>query len=384
MTDISESEFDELEEAYGDREKEGGRPPREERIIAGFEEIQRFVTEHGRPPRDVDGADIFERLFAVRLHSLSRKPECRALLEPLDSTGLLRSPTDAQEAPVDLSELDALAGEDSVTTLRHVRSVEEKRVAEEVAQRQRVEDFAPFKEMFDLVQTALARGLRTTRRYGGTLKELAVGRFYVLNGQKAYIDVMGVPFTNEQGKQDARLRVVFDNGTESNLLMRSFQRALQQDEAGRCFDDSDLGPLFGEERGQSGTIYVLRTKSERPELAKHREVLHKIGVTGGSVEARIANAKMEATYLFAEVEVVASYTLYNIHRMRLESLLHRLFASARLNVEIQDRSGTSMRPEEWFLVPLPVINDAVARIQDGTIVDYVYDAPNARLVLAPR
>lgn len=384
MAEISESDFDELDEAYGEKEKEGGRPPREERVLAGFEEIQRFVDQHGRPPRDQEGADIFERLYAVRLESLRRKPDCRAILQPLDTAGLLGPPVDEKEDPVDLSELDTLVGTDSVTTLKHVRSIEEKRAAEEVAHRQRVEDFAPFNAMFEVVQKELASGVRSTRRYGGTLKELAVGRFYVLNGQKAYIDAMGVPFENEQGKQDARLRVVFDNGTESNLLMRSFQKALQQDEAGRCFDDTDLGPLFGEERSQSGTIYVLRTKSDRPELATHRNVLHKIGVTGGSVETRVANAKLEPTYLLADVEIVATYTLYNINRTRLETLLHRLFSAARLNIEITDRFGNPVRPEEWFLVPLSVINEAVKLLEDGSIVDYVYDAPNGRLVRAPR
>lgn len=384
MAEISESDFDELDEAYGKEEKAGGRPPREERIITGFEEIQRFVAQHKRAPRDLEGADIFERLYAVRLESLRRQPDCRALLEPMDADGLLGTPVDVNEAPVDLSELDALAEEDSVTTLKHVRSSEEKRAAEDIAQRKRVDDFTPFKHMFEQVQKALTTGARTTRRYGGTLKEIAVGRFYILNGQKAYVDAMGVPFENDQGKQDARLRVVFDNGTESNLLMRSFQKALQQDVTGRSFDDPDLGPLFGEEQRESGTIYVLRTKSERPEFAKHRDVLHKIGVTGGSVQTRIANAKLEPTYLLADVEIVAEYTLYDIHRTRLENLLHRLFASARLNIEIQDRFGNPVRPEEWFLVPLPVINEAVARVQDGTIVDYVYDAPHARLVAAPR
>lgn len=384
MAEISESDFDELDEAYGEREKEGGRPPREERVISGFEEIQRFVAQHGRPPRDVDGADIFERLYAVRLESLRRQVDCRALLESIDTGGLLGPPNDEKQAPVDLSELDALATQDSVTTLKHVRSVEERRAAEEVAQRKPVADFEAFKVMFEQLQNALSTGARSTRRYGGTLKEIAVGRFYVLNGQKAYVDAMGVPFENEQGKQDARLRVVFDNGTESNLLMRSFQKALQQDEAGRCFEAPDLGPLFAEEQHESGTIYVLRTKSDRPELAKHRDVLHKIGVTGGSVDLRVANAKLDPTYLLSDVEIVATYTLYDINRARLEHLLHRLFASARLNIEILDRFGNPVRPEEWFLVPLSVINEAIVRMQDGTIVDYVYDAPNARLVPAPR
>jgi hypothetical protein len=109
------------------------------------------------------------------------------------------------------------------------------------------------------LQGALRAGIRTTRRYAGTLGEIAADRFYILEGQKAYIAVMGPPFLNEHGKRDARLRVIYDNGTESNLLMRSFQRALNQDEGGRAFDEPSLGPLLvREEQPESGTIYVRK------------------------------------------------------------------------------------------------------------------------------
>lgn len=112
-------------------------------------------------------------------------------------------------------------------------------------------------------------------------------------------------------------------------------------------------------------------------------MLHKIGVTGGSVEARIANAEHEATYLLAKVEVVATYKLAGINRVRMERLFHRLFASARQDLAIGDRFGHSVEPREWFLVPRFVIDEAVERIRDGTIVDYVYDPNMARLVKAP-
>ena len=55
---------------------------------------------------------------------------------------------------------------------------------------------------------------------------------------------MEEPFTNEHGNVDARLRVIFDNGTESNLLMRSFQKALQQDPAGRRIIEPVGRPAF--------------------------------------------------------------------------------------------------------------------------------------------
>jgi hypothetical protein len=182
------------------------------------------------------------------------------------------------------------------------------------------------------------------------------------------------------------LRVIYDNGTETNLLMRSFQRALHRDAAGRLITNPDTGPLFAEQRVgddlASGTIYVLRSKSDHPVVTANRDVLHKIGVTGGKVDTRIANANLAPTFLMADVEVIATYELYNINRIKLENLIHRVFDPAQLDIEIRDRFGNPVKPREWFLVPLFVVNEVVERIKDGTITQYVYDPTAARLVKA--
>src|SRR5437868_5852995 len=162
---------------------------------------------------------------------------------------------------------------------------------------------------------------------------------------------MGEIFSNAQGRTDARLRVIFDNGTESNLLMRSLQRALHKDEAGRRITDPVAGPLFAGESSEgdqaSGTIYAVRSKSDHPVVAANRDVLHKIGVTGDDVARRIVNTKLDPTFLMAEVEIVATYELYNISRTKLENLIHRIFDAARLDIEIKDRFGQPVVPREW-------------------------------------
>lgn len=187
----------------------------------------------------------------------------------------------------------------------------------------------------------------------------------------------------EYDRRDSRLRVIYDNGTESNMLMRSFQRALHRDEAGRLITNPDTGPLFAGERSEddqaSGTIYVLRSKSDHPVVAANRAVLHKIGVTGGKIEARLANAALDPTFLMADVEVIATYELYNISRIKLENVIHRVFDSVQLDIEIRDRFGNPVRPREWFLVPLFVVDEVVQRIKDGTITRYTYDPAIARL-----
>lgn len=379
-----------------------GRTARDERIIAGFEDIQRFAEQHGRAPQHGEDRDIFERLYAVRLDRLRGQEDCRALLEPLDPAGLLaRGPADAAGAPDSdlndnalLAQLGVNAAEpESVTELRHVRSAAERKAAEDVAKRDTCEDFNRFKPLFEQVQEELRAGLRQTRRFERKA-EIERGRFYISGGQKAFVAEMGEPFLNDQGKLDARLRVVFDNGTESNLLMRSLQRALQQDPTGRRIAEPDAGPLFTGRDGQeeddggeetvdggtaSGTIYVLRSKSDHPLVTMNRAVLHKIGVTGGDVSRRLANAHLDPTFLMAEVEVVATYELYNINRTRLERLIHRIFSPARLEIDVKDRFGQPVVPREWFLVPLSAVDEAVRKIQDGSISDCIYDPKTAML-----
>ncbi|WP_057884208.1 GIY-YIG nuclease family protein [Tsuneonella troitsensis] len=365
---------------------------REERVIAGFEDIERFFEEHGRAPRHGEDRDIFERLYAVRLDRLRELEDCRELLTGLDKHGLLQGETEAHAPVVDELDDDALlaqlgvetsGGDDDIRTLKHVPSAEERRAAEEIATRDKCEDFARFKPLFEQVKLDLEAGTRETRPF--ELKaEIRPGAYFIVGGQIAYVAEMGEVFTTAHGRSDARLRVIFDNGTQSNMLMRSLQRALNGDEAGRRITDPEAGPLFSgqAEEGDlaSGTIYVLRSKSDHPVVAQHRDIVHKIGVTNMAVEKRIAGAQLQPTFLMANVEIMAQYTLYNINRTKLEKLIHRVFGAALLDIEIPDRFGTMIKPREWFLVPLDVINEAVERIRDQTIADYRYDPREARLV----
>ncbi len=370
-----------------EKKKQVARTPREERIIAGFEDIQKFVAERGRLPQHSEDGDIFERLYAVRLQRLRELPEAADLLADLDADGLLSG---AEVTPVadDLDDdalLAALGVEveaSPISELRHVRSNAERKEAEDIANRQRCEDFETFQPLFEKVQRELDTGQRETRPF--ELKaEIQKGRFFIVEGQKAYVAEMGEETLTDQGRTDARLRVIFDNGTESRMLMRSLQRALNKDESGRRITESVAGPLFADapEEGDSttGTIYVLRSKSDHPLVSENRELVHKIGVTTLGVDKRIAGAHLQPTFLMAPVEVVATYELYNINQTRLENLIHRIFGAAQIDIQISDRFGRPVAPREWFLVPLFVIDEAVQKIKDGTITQYWYDPDKAGL-----
>ncbi len=394
---MAEMDDDELLDALGVEAaplKSGNRTPREERIVAGFEDILRFYRAHGRAPLHGEGRDIFERLYAVRLDQLRKLPEVHALLAGLDGHHLLSG---ASAAPPDVDDLggDALLaelgiGDESpdqrdITVLRHVRSSVEKRAAEEIADRTPCADFDRFKPLFEEAGTGLRDGAWMTKPFVKNAS-IELGDFFIIGGQMAYVAEMHEGNKTKDGRDNPRLRVIFDNLTESDLLLRSLSRSLYPDgktPVGRRLVRRDDGPLFGDAQEsadiESGTIYVLRSLSKHPFVTEHRELIHKIGVTGGKVETRISGAEKDATYLLAEVEVVATYKLHNLNRTRLENIFHRLFSAAQLDLTIEDRFGHPVKPKEWFLVPLNVIDEAVQRIRDGSITGVTYDLSTASL-----
>lgn len=371
--------------------KAAARTPREERIIAGFEDILKFVDEHGHAPRHGEDRDIFERLYAVRLDRIRAQADCRVLVEPMDKHGLLSGSDGVTEEPAEFDDdADLLAdlgvapgGAEDISVLRHVRTRDEVKAAEEVANRKVCADFETFKPLFVAVKRDLETGGREARRFGEDAG-IKPGEFFILGGQMVYVAEVLESFVTEYGRPDSRLRVIYDNGTESDLLLRSLQRGLYKDETGRRITDPIAGPLFGHESQdddlESGTIYVLRSKSDHPDVAANRDLIHKIGVTGGTVEARIAQATTDPTYLLAEVEIIATYKLFNINRTRLENVLHRVFTPARLDLTIPDRFGDSVRPREWYMVPLQAIDEAVQKVRDGSITGFRYDPGTAALV----
>lgn len=384
-----------LADDFGVEEKPAGRSPLEQRILAGFEEIERFVEQNGRLPQHGEDRDIFERLYAVRLDRLRQSPECSAVLKDADRSGLLGAATDATPTSLgepDDAELQAslsdLVAEDDVTKLVHVRSSEDRKAAEEVAQRIPCTDFEKFRPEFEKVQKELDAGLRRTEKFHHDGK-LEPGDLFILGGQKVLVADAGEKMMKDFGREDRRLRVIFDNGTESNLLLRSLQRALYKDARNRRIlppEEAEAAPLFSDvaEDGDlaTGYVYVLRSKSDHPFVAQNRSVIHKIGVTGGDVKRRVANAKKDPTYLLADVDVVITYKLANVNRRALEALLHKFFGSARLDLELKDRFGGQIEPREWFLVPFPAIEEAIQKLKDGTIDRFRYDREAARLTAA--
>ena len=393
---VSKEDLDLLGELGVDTapKKQAARTPKEQRIIAGYEEIERFVEEHGRFPEHGENRDIFERLYAVRFDRLRQSSECREVLKDIDTKRLLEVEDSGEtssvlnEDPTDYELLNALGVEaddsDDITELKHVRSTKEKIAAEEIAQRTACESFGVFKPLFAQVKSDIKINTRCIIPCEDK-SEIEVGEFYIFQGQTAYIEQASEIFINGEGRQDRRLRVIFDNGTESRMLRRSLQKRLWEDEAARrIISPEDLGPLFSSVEGESdqavGYVYVLRSKSENDFIAKNRKVIHKIGITKGSVKKRVTNAAKDPTYLLADVEIVETYKVSNLALNKLEKLLHKFFDSARLDLQLKDRFGFDVAPREWFLLPLPVIEEAIQKLIDGSLPKFRYEPEEGKIV----
>ena len=361
--------------------------PLEARLIAGFEDILKFVEDKGRVPQHGEERDIFERLYAVRLDQLRKNAQAISLLSEMDSHGLLNLEGDFEvKEPNDdelLNELgiDPFVQDDvDITKIKHVAPMAHRQAAEEIANREVCRDFKKFEPVFKQLAVDLESGIRETRK-GIKFEDINIGAIFILKGQIMLIAEKGKLEKAANNKDwDTRLRIIFDNGTESNMLLRSVLRRANDDKTARTVTTLNAGPLFSDladEDTETGTIYVLRSKSDLPEILPIRDAIVKIGVTGGSVKSRISNAQNEATYLLGDVEIIDEYTLYNVSRKKLEKLIHQIFSDAQLQITIQDRFGNPFTPREWFLVTPTAVAKAVDFIKSGEIVNHIYDRDTA-------
>jgi hypothetical protein len=354
-----------------------------QRVIDSLEEINRFVDRFNRKPGEGDKPSVSERGLQIKLNGLRNDVSLREVLMPYDRHGLLPADVPVVRQTLDdiLDDDDLLSTpQDDIFDLVHVRPATAR--PDEVAERQVCKEFDRFKPLFEQCVRELSEGRRKAITFANE-QEIEAGEFFILNGVMVYVAEVGETHMRN-GKKNARLRLIFDNGTEGNNLLRSLATELYKDPNGRRVTSTNMGPLF-EDRPQegdtqTGMIYVVKSLSDDPEIRKLDGLLHKIGFTSGRMEVRIQNAKDDPTFLMAGVHPVATYTLYNIDRVKLENLLHTFFADVRLNLEITDRFGKKIKPREWFLVPPEAISEAVTRLKDGSIVRYRYDGARAALV----
>ncbi|MFE9870253.1 GIY-YIG nuclease family protein [Micromonospora sp. NPDC005686] len=351
-----------------------------DRLERAFLEVVEFRRTHGRVPSSTT-RDIAERTLGARLDGILASDYKIAALKPLDEFGLLETP----EAPASLDDLldggdlDLLGDESGLLDVSDLPIRRQVYDSGDAARREKAEDFEQFEPLFKQKHAELREGASKLLPYPG-MTHIAPGAFFVLNGVMLFIAEVGETEYKKTAVREykrERLRCIFENGTESSMYRQSLAIRLS-DEDGQIIVQNEVPEILADDE-MSGYIYVLRSRSEDPQIAAINN-LHKIGFTRGSVEKRVKNAEKSATYLMAPVDVLASYRTYNLKASALENLLHRVFVEARLDLTQVDAKGRDYDPSEWFVVPRGVIDQAINLIISGEIVSYVYDPQTQKLV----
>lgn len=356
-----------------------------DRLIAGFQEILAFHEANGRLPEDTpEEASLFHKWFGL-LKSEKKIERCR----PFDDLGILPQPVLTAEEPeaeyhrelTKEEQLEAILNDPLLADIEdgvdlglfdipeYMRQrLEARKEADYVGKRRPCEDFDKYADSFNEIQQGLKSGKYKLVKFSEP--NLKVGRYFVEQGIIGYLAAFEQEAKNNLNRVDGRTRVIYENGSEADIKFRTITKNLSVD-GYSIMDCSEMSPEDFEEcftltdkDVESGTIYVLRSKSSRPEIAAIKD-LYKIGFSVTSVESRIANAKNEPTYLCADVEVVATWKVYNVKSSTFEALIHKLFAPVQLQVTVNGH-----RPQEWFIVPFKVIEEAINAIIIGKPIEY--------------
>lgn len=359
--------------AFADAKPAQKRATSSDRLVKSFLEILDFVEQHGHTPTQ-EGSFDEKRLF-TRLEGFRKDKSKHEKLRPFDTLGILGEYKEPSEEDLLSSLLQNPVFGDSAeaaalfTMPDYMRKeAEERAQADYIGKRVECADFEQFKPLFDAVHEGLEK--KTHKLIKFKEAHLVEGTFFVISGVLAYLDKIFEVQKDKSHKVDGRIRCIYDNGTESDILLRSLAKSLYLDGytvQNTLFDaDEHLQKSFTitEQDRISGYIYVLRSKSTDPNIANIKN-LYKIGFTTQSVEERIANAKNDTTYLYADVEIVGTWEVYNTKAVSVESALHRLFKRAQLQV----LAGYA-RPKEWYVVPLKIIEEAVVRLIQGEKIAY--------------
>ncbi|KKQ28003.1 MAG: hypothetical protein US42_C0003G0060 [Candidatus Magasanikbacteria bacterium GW2011_GWC2_37_14] len=343
----------------------------DDRLSESFMEINEFFSLHNIEPKS--GGDIHEHKLASRLKHIRENKEQRDFLSKYDTHGLLKIENKDIDTVNDIFEdddLDLLSIEDSsVFNIKNVPEIKQDRSDPDfVAQRKICADFDQYEHLFAQVQRDLKNGTKNLATF--VENEMKQGDFFVLSGVLIYLEKIYDPYRGNSQKINRRTRCIYENGTESSVLLRSLGKRLS--DVGYAIKDNVNVVSVEDGDSETGYIYVLKSLSNNPRIASTKN-LFKIGFSTTSVEERIKNAQQDPTYLMSPVSIVATYRCFNMNPQRFERLVHRFFGDSCLDIEITDNNGKNYNPKEWFIAPIRVIGNVIELIIKGEIVNYFYD-----------
>ncbi|WP_374173634.1 GIY-YIG nuclease family protein [Flavobacterium tructae] len=366
----------------------------DERLIDSFQEINAFFEKNKREPK----ADVFiisERNLGAVLKELRKNNKKSQILKSYDTYNLLGNIITEINSIDDIlndDEFGLLDTDDTleIFKLKNVPSSKDREEADFVARRKAMKDkdFEPYGDKFRGVHKELREGKRKLSAFKDGEQNLEKGKYYILDGILLFLEDDGIEdrLIKDRIRKDGRTRIIFENGTISNMYYRSLAKSLYNN--GRIVSDTDSESenelfkntnLVNEDDLETGWIYVLRSKSNNKAISEIKD-LYKIGFSKVDVRDRIKNAFKEATYLLSDVDVVSTYKCYNVNPHKFEQLIHRFFAEVCLNVDIYDDKGRRITPREWFVVPFTIIDKVIDLILDETIVNFKYDPLNKAII----
>ena len=365
---------------------------KDERLVLSFEEINKFFEKQGRVPEKSD--HIEERKLYSRLQGIKENMEKIEILREYDNFNLLEDIKKEKEVEIktvtDIFESDTLGlldkGNNDIFNIKHIPK--ERELPDYIANRKPCKDFDKFENLFKQCHVELSAGKRKLRPFKKGL-QISEGHFFILSGLMVYVTYVGDKEKRNK-RTDARLRCVFENGIESNMLLRSLARALYKTDGHRITEHEDRvlkADKISTDDKETGFIYLLKSKSEKKvkigeeeQRIKDIKNLYKIGYSTTPVEKRVQNSENDPTYLMSKVSVVSEFQCYNMNSQKLELLLHRFFAKSCLEIEVIDFQGKIHKPREWFAVPFPVIEEAIHLLVEGSITKYKYDEETQKIV----
>lgn len=366
----------------------------DDRLVASFEEINAFVEKNGQEP--VQSRDINERKLSSRLKSLRENSEKSEALQSYDRFHLLES---AKLPQANINTIDDILNDDALGLLSDGETADDSDIldifrlnnlpkpiskTDYIAQREPCQEFDKFEPLFKQHHAELVSGEKVAIPFKSQW-EITADSMFVLQGMLVYIAGVSKDEKKKARNIDARLYCVFENGTESHMWRRSLASALWKGENSRQIVPNDQLKLF-EKSGRimaddeaTGSIYVLRSLSTDPKI-QELDDLYKIGFSSQSIQERIQHASQDPTFLMADVKPVTEFQTFNVNPQKVEHLLHRFFANVCLNLNIFDNNKKRHTPQEWFIVPLHMIEIAVGLLIDESIVDYRYDHQQQAIV----
>ncbi len=366
----------------------------EDRLIEAFEEINIFIDKHQREPNT---SSMSEYGLCAKLKNFKANEIDKKILKPFDRHNLLGYVNMNEVTIDDIFNDDDLglletANELDIFKYKHIPKVDDRAKTDFVAKRKSMseEEFKKYETIFQQIHLDIKNGKRKLLSFNRYEENLKIGGFYLINGVLAYLesaDLKKSEWVQKSGNRiriDGRTKTIFENKTYSNMLFRSLGKQIEKD--GKIVSDLNVkeqtlftNNTLNKDDVHTGWIYVLRSKSTNPAI-KNIENLYKIGFSSTSVDERIKNSKNEATYLFADVKIIATYKVYNRNANKLESLIHRFFAQACLNIDLFDKKGQRITPREWFIVPFEIIEETIELILNENIINYEYDLINKKLI----